>query len=101
MICSGLNEGILEFSDRDIRYEIIAPDLNTYSGVLYSVSAPNIERTFQKALENPPHQIYREISGSPISIAVHTSIHKRSFRLTWTPLPETLQIQNELNELLH
>lgn len=96
----GVNEGIVEFSDTDISYQVIAPDLNTYNGVLYSVPAPDIEEALQKALRNHPHQLFTEISGSAIYITVQENIHKRSFRLTWTPLPETLKIQNELNKLL-
>ena len=96
----GVNEGIIQFSNTEVRYEIIAPDLNTYKGVLYPVPAPDIEKTLLKALENLTCHIHREISGSPINITVH-SIDKHSFRLTWTPLPETLQIQNELNELFN
>lgn len=97
----GVNEGIIEFTDSDVRYEIIAPDLNNYNGILYLSAAPEIEQTLLQAAESSSHRLQKEISGLLISITVRLKTHKRCFRLTWTPLPETLQIQERLNEFLH
>lgn len=96
----GVNEGIIEFSDYDVRYKIVAPDLHTYSGLLYLSAASDIEQRLSQTAKNTFPQIQRVISGMQISITVHEYKSRRIYRLIWTPLPETLWIQKRFNEYL-
>lgn len=96
----GVNEGLIEFSDRDVRYKIIAPDLNTYSGPLYLSAAPDIEQILSQAAQKPLPQIQKVISGMQIFITVREYKNSRIYRLIWTPLPETLWVQKTFNEYL-
>lgn len=96
----GVNEGIIEFSDYDVRYKIVAPDLHTYSGLLYLGAASNIEQILSQTAKNTFPQIQKVISGMQISITVREYKNWRTYRLLWTPLPETVWVQQRFNEYL-
>lgn len=96
----GVNEGIIEFSDYDVRYKIVAPDLHTYSGLLYLSAAPDIEQVLSQTAKNTFPQIQKVISEMQISITVCEYKSGRFYRLTWTPLPDALWIQKRFNEYL-
>lgn len=77
----GSSSVALEFSSKSLQYEVIAPDLKTYSG--------EIETTVSKEIKNillaSNKKSERKIDGTEITIFVSESAKSSRLYISWTP----------------